>query len=116
MCAAYVADEQGRMKPVGKIERCPWADEEQRCDTYRQGFRDRITGPGFPIQIIGCKSHGRTFTVYPMGFGPYGRRRMAPVDVAGNPLEEEPGSESESLAIDRRWESTIFRCSSSCGR
>lgn len=54
--------------------------------------------------------------MYPMGFVPYGRRRMAPVDVAGNLLEEEPGSASESMVFDRRWESTIFRCCSSCGR
>ncbi len=102
------------MRPVGKIARCPWEDEKQTCNTIRLGFRQRTTGPGFPIQIVGCKTHGRTFTVYPMGFEPFGRIRIAPVDVAGNLLEEEPAS--ESLAIDRRWESTIFRCCSSCGR
>lgn len=100
------------MKPVGEISRCPEADEGQTCATSHNGFRERVTGPGFPIQVMKCASHGRAFTVYPPGFLPYGRQRIAPVAAGGDVLE----ADGPVAGIDERWHGTLFRCGRDSGR
>ncbi len=97
------------MRPVGKVKQCPFAAGGEGCQTYRDGFRRRKTGPCFPIQVMGCHEHGRSFTVYPMGFDPYGRERLSPVDVGGGMLEAEAEEAGASEpACDRRWQGTMF--------
>lgn len=100
------------MRPLGKVTQCPFAAAGEECRTYRDGFRSRKTGPCFPIQIMGCRVHKRGFTVYPMGFDPYGRVRLAPVDAGGAMLEV-PDQDAEVAVVepacDVRWQGTIFR-------
>jgi hypothetical protein len=111
VCAPYVADEHGRMRPLGKVTQCPFAAAGEECWTHRNGFRGRKTGPCFPIQVMGCRVHECGFTVYPMGFDPYGRVRLAPVDAGGSMLEA-PEGEAEVAGVeprcDVRWQGTIF--------
>ncbi len=100
------------MRPSGRVEQCPCATEGEQCETYRNGFRVRKTGSCFPIQIMRCLVHGHFFTVYPMGFDPYGRMRLVPVDVAGSmldPGEEDAAAPGAGPICDRRWQGTIFR-------
>jgi hypothetical protein len=95
------------MQPLGRVEQCPLAAADEECATTPNGFRARKTGPRFPIQVMTCHTHGRSFTVYPMGFVPYGRVREAPVDVAGGALEaSEP---TGVVGCDDRWSGTRFR-------
>lgn len=58
------------------------------CRIRWHDTRERETGPGHPLLVVRCVVHGRSFTVYPPGFTPYGRQRLVP--------EQE------------RWEATVF--------
>lgn len=108
VCTPYAADDSGCLRPVGRVEQCPLATADEECAAILNGFRERKTGPHFPIQVMLCQVHGRSFTVYPMGFVPYGRVREAPVDVAGGVLE---ASEAAGGGVsDERWSGTRFRC------
>ena len=137
ICTPYAPDKSGAPRPVGRIGQCPWAEGPDKCDMACRGYRDRKTGPRFRIQVIRCSSHEHYFTVYPMGYRPFGRKSTSPVDMRGNPVElKDLGSaqgeseqdakvcsdeveatraqaeaESEASAgpgCDRRWEGTIF--------
>lgn len=110
ICAPYAADEGGAWRPVGVIPQCPWAEAPEPCRIVQHGFRERKTGPEFPIQVLHCGTHTRYFTVYPVGHVPYGRVRMAPVDPGGDTLE---GVEGEAAAS---WRGTLFRGGGGCGR
>lgn len=46
------------------------------CKICLHLLRERRTGPGHPVAVIRCQSHGRFFTVYPPGFVPYGRQKL----------------------------------------
>lgn len=48
------------------------------CRVRYHDFRDRKTGPKHPLLVVRCVVHKRSFTVYPTGFTPYSRRRLAP--------------------------------------
>jgi len=54
------------------------------CDIRVHHRRSRKTGPGFPLFVVECRTHGVTFTVYPPGHVPYGRVAVAPVDAEGH--------------------------------
>jgi hypothetical protein len=102
ICAPYIADEGGAMCPVGAIPQCPWAEAEDGCRIDKHGFRERKTGPEFPIQVLHCAAHKRYFTVYPVGHVPYGRVRMAPVEPGGYASEVVEGEPAAS------WRGTLF--------
>ena len=102
ICAPYAADEDGAWRPVSVIPQCPWAEVHEPCRILQHGFRERKTGPEFPIQVLRCGSHKRHFTVYPMGHVPYGRVSMAPVDPGGEALEVMEGEPAAS------WRGTLF--------
>jgi hypothetical protein len=88
LCAPYVADESGKIRPAEKITQCPWAKGSEPCRMRKHDFRNRKTGPCIPIRILRCKSHGQYFTVYPMGHVPYERRPIAAVGLGGDAVEE----------------------------
>ena len=72
--APYYLDEAG-----GWIaERPATAPCGPGCDIREHGSRERKTGPGHPLLVIRCVVHNRSFTIYPPGFTPYGRRRLVP--------------------------------------
>ena len=56
-------------------ERCVFAKAGQRCSVFIDHHRDRKTGPGFPLAVVGCSRppQGR-HTLYPSGHIPYGRQ------------------------------------------
>jgi hypothetical protein len=61
-----------------------------------------------PVLVVRCLRHDRAaFSVYPPGFTPYGRQRMAPVALDGDPLGSEPGP-GEAAGLSG-FDSTIFR-------
>lgn len=62
-----------------------------RCDVVCHLWRERKTGPGFPVLVMRCRAHGRCFTVYPPGHVPYGRRSLVPVGFDGSPVRTEAG-------------------------
>lgn len=88
------------------------------CRIWIQHWRPRKTGPGFPLAVAECRTHGLAFTLYPAGHVPYGRVAMAPVGPEGRPLgmategeavaasDEEPeGTEGGGPLA---WRTTLF--------
>jgi len=64
--------------------------DEAACRLWLDHHRHRKTGPEFPLAVLRCGAHGRrAFTVYPPGYVPYGRQRMAPVAADGSPVSVE---------------------------
>lgn len=43
------------------------------CKLIFQGYRDRKSGPKHPLVRFYCSTHKSYFTVYPIGYVPYGR-------------------------------------------
>lgn len=83
------------------IERCP-SSQGGICAVSKDGFRERVTGPGFRLQVMSCDPHGH-FTVYPPGFVPFGRTAVAPVGFSG---EVHAGDPHAAPAI--KWRRSIF--------
>lgn len=107
MVAPYAAGADGRMRPVVKVGGCPCGDDGSACHVVVNGYRPRKAGPRFPVQVLECTTHGGFFTAYPTGHVPYGRERLAPVDVSGAVLERDAGDCSSGC--DPRWRGTLFR-------
>jgi len=66
---------------------CPCRDG-QSCEITIHHLRHRKTGPPFPLYVMRCNTHKRSFTLYPPGYYPYSRHTLAPVDPEGNLLSE----------------------------
>ncbi len=55
---------------------------KQNCRIVNDHFRDRKTGPD-SILVVRCKTHKICFSIYPIGYTPYGRDKIAPVSPDG---------------------------------
>ena len=102
LCTPYLADEDGRLRPLTGILRCPWARSGEGCSLSGHSWRKRKTGPQFPVRVMWCETHQQHFTIYPIAFVPYARCRLVPVDVVGHSLEIAGASARE------RWCGTMF--------
>ena len=103
LCAPYLLAGNGAPPAAAQgIRRCPSAQGSAVCAVTKDGFRKRVTGPGFRLQVMSCKPHGH-FTVYPMGFVPHGRTAVAPVSFSG---EAHGGDLDAAPAI--KWRRSIF--------
>ena len=87
--SSYVGDRHGQMHPVVP-SRGPCRDDRE-CQLVVKDRRFRKTGPGFPITVLNCKTHGRCFTLYPPGHVPYGRTPLVALSVQGGVVERERG-------------------------
>ena len=114
ICAPYVTDPQGCLRPTEGIPQCPWAKGAERCRMKKHDWRERKTGPRITLRLIYCHSHNRHFTVYPMGHVPYSRMPMLPVDAAGHPIEKSEDGQIDNKEAAVRWEGSWFR--SGCRR
>ncbi len=65
--------------------------------------RERSTGPCFPLTVLRCRPHKRSFTLYPPGHVPYGRIAIAPVAPDASPIR---GKE-----VAERYRGTLFEAS-----
>lgn len=98
----YVVDAKDAwLRPVEGIDRCARA-AESICAISKHAWRSRKTGPGFPLRILQCRTHAHYFTVYPLGFTPYGRQRVAPLASAVR------AAANDSAAVSTRWDGTVF--------
>jgi len=61
------------------------------CRLVTDHWRERTTGPGFPLLVMRCLTHRRGFTLYPHGHVPYGREAIAPVAPDGASSGTGPG-------------------------
>ncbi|MBD3236805.1 MAG: hypothetical protein GF330_08885 [Candidatus Eisenbacteria bacterium] len=86
------------------------------CDVVGHGYRERKTGPKFPIATRHCREHRCYYAVYPIGHVPYGQVAVAPVDASGFPLaapldgEVEEGSGWRGCLCEAAVEAARNRC------
>lgn len=100
MVAPYHANAKGVFEPdlpTCCIHHVPGGEA---CDLVLNHLRDRKTGPQFPLTVMHCRTHECAFTIYPPGHVPYGRYRVAPVDLDGHAT----GSTDQPLS----WRGTLF--------
>ena len=116
VCTPYVPDKQDRYRPVEGIPQCPWADGGKRCVLKKHAWRERKTGPCVPLRLMYCRSHGRHFTLYPIGHVPYSRRCVVPTDLAGHSVKslEDNNKASAGPPFAAHWEGSWFRGGPGC--
>lgn len=121
----YTVERDGEFVPTMPAE-CPAAGEAGDhgcCRICVQHWRLRKTGPGFPLVVAECCTHGVAFTLYPPGHVPYGRVAVAPVDSGGQllkapeaadetvedgPLEAADDERGSHRASPPSWGTTLF--------
>ena len=70
-------------------ERCVFAKAGERCSVFIDHHRDRKTGPGLPLAVVGCSRHPVSrYTLYPPGHIPYGRQAVVPCSPSGPLLRD----------------------------
>jgi len=76
-CSRYVPDSSGAIRP-STPEFCPLAQSGAGgpCQIQTADWRQRKCGPGFPLLVLRCLTHKISFTVYPIGWVPFGRREL----------------------------------------
>ncbi len=85
----YYEDDNGKFRPK-LVDLCScYTSNDCPCRIGVQHYRNRKTGPPFHLLVAKCKTHEISFTVYPPGYAPWGRQRLAPVAPDGDLIEEE---------------------------
>ena len=95
----YFKGETGKMR-CEKPKMLPCGDDGQGCRVWIHDWRARVEGPEFKLLVVHCKTHDRYFTVYPPGWAPYERTRMAPEAEAESSLEAWEGTMFHSAVSD----------------
>ena len=101
MVSPYTIDtEKGILSPVLPTV-CPkHSTDDHDCRIKNSHRRFRKTGPEFALFVAVCKEHDIGFTLYPPGYYPYGRHKLAQVSPDGSLLVEEADS--------HRFSDTLF--------
>jgi hypothetical protein len=80
---------------------------DEACVLVVHHVRERKTGPRIPVTVLQCRTHGRAFTLYPLGHLPYGRLAIAPVGLDGELLRTTEGDQ-EGGERPPAWSTTLF--------
>jgi len=95
----YVEGGDGKLVPLVPDEGPCRMSDGGPCRLWVDHYRARKTGPEFPLAVLRCGHHGRgAFTVYPPGYVPYGRHRIAPVAADGSGVHSESKDRIEPFA------------------
>lgn len=102
--------EGDRFVPLVRPAICPWnTDGASPCAITAHDWRERKSGPGFPILVLRCDAHGHGFTLYPLGHVPYGRTAIAPVNCEGELLRGATANDNVEVKRGRvAWATTVF--------
>ncbi|MBF8274165.1 MAG: hypothetical protein HW380_3270 [Magnetococcales bacterium] len=96
----YIPDQDGCLRPkVPTVGPCEHSDGRP-CRIFSDHDRERKTGPCYPIRVVRCRTHNKSFTLYPPGHVPHGRKSV------GNLAEN--GSSIFGLTGTERFKGTIF--------
>ena len=80
--APYFIDARGRLRPK-RPQRCSRLDCEDSCRMSFHRWRTRKYGLAHPLACFICSEHDCSFTVYPPGWLPFGRRPIVHVTASG---------------------------------
>lgn len=84
--AVYTANAEGRMIPDRPCH-CPSGSVGSNpCRIQIEKWRVRRFGPGFDLAGMWCVSHDHSFTAYPVGWVPYGRKPLVQLDYRGRSI------------------------------
>jgi len=72
-------------------------DPNNCCHVVKCRRRIRKAGPSHPLWVLKCNAHSCWFTVYPLGWLPFGRRILLDLDSMG-----------EAIIAEDCWEETAF--------
>jgi hypothetical protein len=85
---AYRVDEGGTL--VAELPaHCPGHGTSDGCRVVARFRRSRGQGPAHALVVAHCREHERSFTLYPPGWVPYGRRPTCVVTPAGYAVRSE---------------------------
>lgn len=84
------------------------ATGDDACVLVVHHVRARKTGPRIPVTVLQCRTHGRAFTLYPLGHLPYGRLAIAPVGLDGELLRSTEGEPQVGGKRPPAWSTTVF--------
>lgn len=99
----YRHDDRAGWRPTLPVSGPCACGAAEPCQVAEHSYRERRQGPGHPLVVVHCLTHGRFFTIYPPGFGPYGRKAL-PTTAAE--VETAPGLRAIRDAADEttsRW-------------
>lgn len=78
---------------------CPLhEDGGEECIIQGHHWRERVTGPGFPLLVVYCQTHEVAFTLYPPGHRPYGQQAVVPLAPNGSRLLDGEDEEDDNLS------------------
>lgn len=85
-CVTRYREMGGELRPE-RPDQCAYREERPgvQCQVAFDHLRYRSTGPCIPLEVWRCRSHGRAYTLYPPGFGPYVRTSLVSVTLDGSP-------------------------------
>jgi hypothetical protein len=107
--AAYVPRSATVLGPVVMPRGCVHAATgDEACVLVVHHVRERKTGPRIPVTVLQCQTHGRAFTLYPLGHLPYGRLAIAPVGLDGELLRSTDGEPQVDGSRPPAWSTTLF--------
>lgn len=111
MTASYVPGAEA-FKPAVTPQSCVHAAMgDAACVLIVHHVRERKTGPQIPVTVLWCRTHGRAFTLYPLGHVPYGRLAIAPVGLDGEVVfstERAPQTAEADRTRLPAWGTTLF--------
>ena len=109
MTAAYVPHSATVLGPAVMPRGCVHAATgDEACVLVVHHVRERKTGPRIPVTVLQCQTHGRAFTLYPLGHRPYGRLAIAPVGLDGELLRSTDGEPQVDGSRPPAWSTTLF--------
>ena len=106
---AYVPSSTAALKPAVMPQSCVHASTgDPACVLTVHHLRERKTGPQIPVTVVQCRTHGRAFTLYPLGHVPYGRVPVAPVGLDGQVLFSTERAPEAGVQRAPDWRATGF--------
>jgi hypothetical protein len=106
---AYSPSSTAALKPAVMPQSCVHASTgDPACVLTVHHLRERKTGPQIPVTVVQCRTHGRAFTLYPLGHVPYGRVPVAPVGLDGQVLFSTEHAPEAGVQRAPDWRATGF--------
>ena len=105
----YLPDEQNRLvAEVPKV--CPNRDHDgEKCRIRINHYRQRKTGPCFPLTVVECRTHALRFTLYPPGHVPYGRHPLnTDITITGENITFEVAGPSPADVLPAVYQNSFF--------
>lgn len=88
---------------------CPGHCRADGCQVKRHSLRERGQGPVHALVVARCAVHERSFTLYPPGWAPYGRRPLCHVTPAGSPVRSDNSASTLFGAVEDAANGVLWR-------